>query len=63
VAQCHEHDLVDFDLAYALEARARSLKLVGRVDEAAAQWAAAVAVPIADPDDKDIVDADFAVPL
>jgi len=52
--------LGDFDLAYALEVRARALTLAGRDDEAAAAWTAARAVPIADPEDRAIVDADFA---
>ena len=53
--------LEDFDLAYAYEARARALKALGRDDEATEAWAAALAVPIADADDKAIVDADLAV--
>ncbi len=52
--------LEDFDLAYAHEAMARALKLAGRPDEAAAEWALATSVPIADAEDKEIVDADFA---
>ena len=60
VALCVEHGLADFDLAYAHEARARALKAVGRTAEADAEWALAIAVPIADPDDKAILDEDFA---
>ncbi len=52
--------LHDFDLAYAHEAMARALKLAGRTDDAAAEWARATSVPIADAEDKEIVDADFA---
>ena len=52
--------LVDFDLAYAHEALTRALLLLGRTDEAAAAWAAATSVPIADAEDKEILDADFA---
>jgi uncharacterized protein YndB with AHSA1/START domain len=52
--------LGDFDLAYAHEARARALACVGRVDEAAAELAAARAVPIADPEDRAIVIGDLA---
>ena len=52
--------LVDFDLAYAHEVTARALLLVGRTDDAAVAWAAATSVPIADAEDKEIVDADFA---
>lgn len=63
MAHCVEHGLVDFDLAYAHEARARALQALGRTDEAATAWQAAHDVPIADPEDKEIVDADFAVAL
>lgn len=61
LAVCTAHGLVDFDLAYAHEARARALRALGRHDEARAAWAAAVAVPIADADDEEILRADFAV--
>ena len=61
--QCRQHALVDFDLAYAHEARSRALHALGRGDEAAAEWAAAKAVPIADPQDQAILDADLAVAL
>ncbi len=60
LAECSEHQLADFDLAYAHEARARALSALGRGDEAVAEWALARAVPIGDPDDRAIVDADFA---
>ncbi|MGB8861121.1 MAG: SRPBCC domain-containing protein [Ilumatobacteraceae bacterium] len=60
LAQCMQHGLVDFDLAYAHEARARALRAMGREDEGLAEWAAALAVPVTDPDDKAIVDGDFA---
>ena len=52
--------LDDFDLAYAHEARARALACLGRLDEAAVELKAAHAVPIADPEDKSILDADLA---
>lgn len=55
--------LTDFDLAYAHEVRARALKAVGRTAEAEAEWSAALAVPVADPEDRQIVEQDFAVPL
>jgi hypothetical protein len=58
--ECEQHGLVDFDLAYAHEARARALQALGRTDEAALEWAAAKAVPIADPEDQAILDADLA---
>lgn len=57
---CQTHALTDFDLAYAHEIRARSLAALGRTDEAAWEWVAAVAVPIADPGDRALVEADFA---
>jgi uncharacterized protein YndB with AHSA1/START domain len=60
LAVCRDHDLTDFDLAYAYEARARALRALGREQEAAEAWAAARAVPIAEQEDRDIVDADFA---
>ena len=60
LAQCAQHDLVDFDLAYAHEARARALRDLGREDEGLAAWATARQVPIVDPEDRDIVEADFA---
>jgi uncharacterized protein YndB with AHSA1/START domain len=60
LAQCVEHGLVDFDLAYAHEARARALRALGREDEGLAAWAVAKQVPVADPEDRDIVEADFA---
>ena len=55
-----EAGLDDFDLAYAHEARARALACLGRLDEAAVELKAAHAVPIADPEDKAILDADLA---
>jgi hypothetical protein len=60
---CQEHGLADFDLAYAYEARARALKALGD-DEAAGQaWEMAKSVPIADAEDRAILDADLAVSL
>ena len=52
--------LADFDLAYAHEAKARALKALGREVEAAAEWAAAKGVYVADPEDRAIVDAYLA---
>jgi hypothetical protein len=60
LAQCVEHGLVDFDLAYAHEARGRALIALGRRDEGLAAWATAKAVPVADAEDRAIVEADFA---
>ena len=53
-------ELGDFDLAYAHESRALALACLGRLDEAAVELKAAHAVPIADPEDKAILDADLA---
>ncbi len=62
--RCLEHcaaaGLADFDLAYAHEARARALACLGRLDEAATELATARAVPIADDDDRNILDGDLA---
>ncbi len=63
MAACIEHGLGDFDLAYAYEARARALHALGRVEEAETAWEAAHAVPIADPEDQEILAGDLAVPL
>ena len=55
-----EAGLQDFDLAYAHEARARALACLGRLDEARAELAAARGVPIADEEDRKILDGDLA---
>ncbi len=60
LATCREHGLVDFDLAYAHEARARALHALGRSEEAAGAWRAARQVEVADEEDRAIVAADFA---
>ena len=60
LARCGEHGLSDFDLAYALEARARALHALGRREEATAAWRAARAVEVADAEDRAIVTSDFA---
>jgi uncharacterized protein YndB with AHSA1/START domain len=60
LATCREHALADFDLAYAHEARGRALQALGRDDEAAAEWAAARAVPIAEAEDRAALEADLA---
>ncbi|MEQ1873666.1 MAG: SRPBCC domain-containing protein [Ilumatobacteraceae bacterium] len=57
---CKEHGLVDFDLAYAHEARARALRALGHEQEAMSEWAAAKAVPIADDEDREILEKDLA---
>ena len=63
MAICIEHGLVDFDLAYAHEGRARALKALGKDIEAGEAWELAKAVPIADAEDRAILDADLAVAL
>jgi uncharacterized protein YndB with AHSA1/START domain len=60
-SMCDQFAIGDFDLAYAHEARARALKALGRDEESAAEWQAALATPVADPEDKAIVDADLAI--
>ncbi len=57
---CNEHGLVDFDLAYAHEARARALRALGRDDEATQEWSAAKAVPVANDEDREILEKDLA---
>jgi hypothetical protein len=52
--------LADFDLGYAHEARARALACLGRLDEAAQEFAAARAVEVADDDDREIFEGDLA---
>jgi len=54
-----EAQLTDFDLAYAYEATARALALLGDTAGADAALTAARAVPIADAEDKKILDADL----
>ncbi len=58
--QTVRHGMGDFDLAYAHEARARALRELGREEEGLAAWAAAKAVPVANVEDRDIIEADFA---
>lgn len=50
---CERHGIVDFDLAFAHEARGRALRSLGRDKEATAAWAAARAVPIEDDEDRE----------
>jgi tetratricopeptide (TPR) repeat protein len=50
---CRDHGLDGFDLAYALEIRARSLRALDRTEEAEVDWAAALAVPIIGPEDEE----------
>ncbi len=60
LALCRDHGIADFDLAYAHEARARALHGLGRFAEATDAWSAARAVPVADAEDREILDADLA---
>ncbi len=56
----NEAGLQDFDRAYAHEARARALACLGRTEEAALELKAAHAVPIADDEDRAILQGDLA---
>jgi uncharacterized protein YndB with AHSA1/START domain len=58
---CRRHGLTDFDLAYAHEATARALKALGRDADAGVEWKAAQQVPVADEEDRKILEADMAV--
>jgi tetratricopeptide (TPR) repeat protein len=58
---CTENGLVDFDLAYAYEVRARSLRALGRQAAAESVWALALAVPIADLEDAALLREDLAI--
>jgi hypothetical protein len=59
-ATCAAAGLDDFDLAYAYEARARALACLGRLDEARVERKAALAVDIADAEDRSIFESDLA---
>ncbi len=52
--------LSDFDLGYSHESRARALACLGRLDEAATELELAGATPVADPEDREIYEADLA---
>jgi uncharacterized protein YndB with AHSA1/START domain len=60
LAICTEHGLADFDLAYAHEARSRALSALGKTQEAASEAALARAVPVADAEDREILQRDLA---
>ena len=60
LALCGTHDIADFDLAYAHELHGRALAALGRPSEAAVAVASARAVPVADAEDREIVDKDLA---
>lgn len=57
---CVREGLADFDIAYAHEAMARSLALLGRAAEAKSYLESAREVPVADADDREIVESDLA---
>ena len=60
LAVCAANGLADFDLAFAHEARFRALSALGRPDEAAVEREAAASVVIANPEDREVVDREFA---
>lgn len=57
---CTEHGLDDWDLAFAHEAIARGLALAGDASGAEAEIRAARAVPIADDEDRELLERDLA---
>ena len=59
LAICEMSSLVDFDLAYAHEALARAHACLGNHQEAKRHKETAAAVPIADPEDKTVVEGDL----
>ena len=59
LAVCEEAGLVDFDLAYAHESLARSFACLGDVEQARQHLSTARSVPIADPEDQALVEADL----
>jgi len=60
LAVCTANGLTDFDLAFAHEARFRALSALGRLDEAAVEREAAASVVIANPEDREVVEREFA---
>lgn len=57
---CEEHGLADWDLAYAYEALARAHRVAGDDREAERLRELARAVPIAEADDRELVESDLA---
>jgi uncharacterized protein YndB with AHSA1/START domain len=55
-----EDGFADFDVAYAHESMARALAAAGRRDEAMAHLAEAKAAPVADDEDREILEGDLA---
>jgi hypothetical protein len=60
LALCGEHDLGDWDLAFGHEARARALAIAGDLVAARAEAERAIAVEIADDEDRELLLADLA---
>lgn len=59
MATCEASSLADFDLAYAYEALARAHACLGQAPQARQCREKAAWVPIADPEDKKVVDGDL----
>jgi hypothetical protein len=60
LALCEAEGLKDWDLAYAHEAVARALAVSGDLVAARKSAAAAAAVPVAEDDDRELVESDLA---
>lgn len=56
---CEAHGLADWDLAYAYEAVARAYRTAGQAPEAEAYRKLATEVPIADDDDRALLEQDL----
>jgi DNA-binding transcriptional MerR regulator len=57
---CQRHGLADWDLAFAYEALARAESVAGDLAAAAAYVTQARAIPIAEPEDRELLDSDLA---
>jgi hypothetical protein len=60
LALCQEHGLADWDLAYAHEALARAALVDGDVETARRELAEARSVPVAEDDDRELLEKDLA---
>ena len=60
MATCEASSLADFDLAYAHEALARAYACLGQAPEAKQHRDKAAQVPVADSEDKEMLDSDLA---
>ncbi len=60
VALAEQLGVADFDLAFVHEAMARALACAGDEEGARRELAVVASIPIVDPEDKEIVDADLA---